>query len=96
MIGEFDTVKLKKNLLNVRDSEGDITSLPSGSIGTVVMVYDKRVGSTPKKPTYEVDFCDDEGNTIALLMLEEDDLALDRSHASMRFSDAPEEKRRAG
>lgn len=93
---EFDTVKLKKELVNVRDSEGDITSLPAGSIGTVVMVYDKRVGSADKNPTYEVDFCVAARNTIALLLLEQDDLDLDRSYTSMKFPDAPEQKRRAG
>ncbi len=36
--------------------------------GAVVMVYDV----TP--PEYEVEFCDDEGGTVALLTLREDEL----------------------
>ncbi len=43
--------------------------MPAGSVGTVVMIYDKRVGSQRDKPGYEVDFCDHTGDTFALLSL---------------------------
>ncbi len=74
MIRDFDIVKLKKKLINVRDSQGETVSLPAGSFGTVVMIYDKRVGCKTDKPSYEVDFCDETGDTIALLTLEKEDI----------------------
>ncbi len=42
-------------------------NLDTGTIGTIVMVYDDG-------RAYEVEFVDDKGNTVALLTLEEDAL----------------------
>lgn len=59
---EYDVVRLRRAL-----SE---QSLPAGATGTVVMVYD-----TP--PGYELEFCDEQGGTLALISLtanEGDDL----------------------
>lgn len=96
MIREFDTVRVKRDLANVRDSEGNMISLADGRVGTVVMIYDGRVGSSRKKPAYEVDFCDNDGSSVALLTLEQEDIELDRSYASMKSLDGPEQRRRAG
>jgi hypothetical protein len=51
---EYDVVRLRLALPE--------HSLPAGAIGTVVMVYD-----TP--PGYEIEFCDEEGVTLALVSL---------------------------
>ena len=66
-----------------RDSAGDIVNVSAGSIGTVVMVYDKSVGSSGAL-AYEIDFCDSTGDTVALLTLAPDDIKLDRSFKTMK------------
>jgi hypothetical protein len=80
MISLFDTVKLKRDLLNIRDSDNGLVNLPAGSFGTVVMVYDESVGDYHKPVEYEVDFCDSTGDTIALLTLGQDDIELYRHY----------------
>lgn len=98
MIRDFDTVKLKRDFLNVRDSQGEIVSVPAGSVGTVVMIYDERVGSKRDKPGYEVDFCDHTGDTFALLTLEQEDIELDRPYSTMKKGGRyhpPKHKRKA-
>ena len=84
MISPFDTVKLKRDLINIRDSEGELINLPAGSIGTVVMIYDERVGDTGKMLAYEVDFCDSTGDTIALITLAPEDIDLNKAYKTMK------------
>ena len=43
-------------------------NLSAGMLGTVVLIY----GGNP--PVYEVEFTDDEGITLAMLTLEQDDI----------------------
>ena len=86
MINPFDTVKLKRDLINVRDFGGEVVSLKAGSIGTVVMIYDERVGYKGKKIAYEVDFCDSTGDTVAIVTLAPDDIELFRSHKPVKQS----------
>ncbi len=53
--------------------ENDIvpsSDLTAGSIGTIVMVY--KTDSTNSE--YEVEFVDEDGHTLALLTLKEDDI----------------------
>lgn len=57
---EYDVVRLRRPLPE--------HNLEAGAIGAIVMAYD----SDP--PEYEVEFCDDDGVTIALLTLESEDL----------------------
>lgn len=51
---EYDVVCLRRPLAEY--------SLPAGAVGTVVMVYDA-------PPGYEIEFCDEEGATLALISL---------------------------
>jgi hypothetical protein len=62
MYKEYDLVKLKTSL--------NEHNLIAGMMGVVLIVYD----ASP--PVYEVEFCDNEGMTIALLTL--DDNVLER------------------
>jgi hypothetical protein len=58
MIKEYDIVRLKPPLPS--------KNLPAGAIGTVLIVYDN-----PNLPrAYEVEFMDDDGNTLAVITLE--------------------------
>jgi hypothetical protein len=86
MIDIFDTVRLKRDLVNVRGSGRKLINLPTGSFGTVVMVYDERVGDHNKPIAYEVDFCDSTGDTIALLTLDSDDIKLYRRYKTKKVS----------
>jgi hypothetical protein len=55
---EYQMVRLKRPM----------GGLPAGTLGTIVMAY-------PGVPTdYEVEFCDPEGVTLALLTLHDEDL----------------------
>ena len=58
MFSEFEVVKLKRPL----------SGLEAGAGGTILMVYD----SVP--PGYTVEFADQDGVTLALLTLRDDDL----------------------
>ncbi len=58
MFSEYDVVKLKRPL----------SGLEAGAVGAILMVYD----SVP--PGYEVEFTDQDGVTLALLTLRDDDL----------------------
>ena len=84
MISLFDTVELKRDVINTRDSAGDVVNVPAGNVGTIVMVYDESVGNYDKPVAYEVDFCDSTGETIALLTLSPDDIKLDRAFKTMK------------
>ncbi|WP_055400545.1 MULTISPECIES: DUF4926 domain-containing protein [unclassified Mycobacterium] len=61
---EYDVVRLRRAV-----PEHD---LPAGSRGTVVMDY--TTGSEGARRAYEVEFCDGDGITRALVTLAEDDL----------------------
>ena len=88
MINLFDTVRLKRDLLNYRDFHGEIINLPAGSIGTVLMIYDERVGEpVGQPPGYEVDFCDPTGDTVAIITLEADDIEPDSPYKPMKKLD---------
>jgi hypothetical protein len=56
---EYDVVRLRRPLPN--------HDLVEGSVGAVVMVFDNPLA-------YEVEFCDQDGVTLALLTLVEEDL----------------------
>ena len=56
---EYDVVLLRRGLPQFQ--------LAAGAVGTVVLVYED-------PPAYEVEFCDAEGITLALVTLREDDL----------------------
>lgn len=60
---QYDVVRLRTAMPPSR--------LPKGATGAVVMVYEQ-------PPAYEVEFCDTDGGTIALLTLKDDDLELVR------------------
>jgi hypothetical protein len=55
-----DTVKLTQQLRGARADGGD---LAAGEQGTIVFVHEKPQGA------YEVEFCDPEGRTIAMVPL---------------------------
>ncbi len=61
MYNEYDVVKLRED----RDEDG----LKKGTIGAVLIVHDA------DPVAYEVEFCDSEGFTLALLTLKDDDLS---------------------
>jgi len=56
---EYDVVRLRRSLPEHRLSEGDI--------GAIVMVFDR-------PPAYEVEFCDTNGVTRALVTLTAEDI----------------------
>jgi len=59
MYRQYDVVQTTKI---IPINEG---SLPRGSVGTIVEIY-----STDGKTGYDIEFCDDEGYTTALIILE--------------------------
>ena len=62
MFHEYDVIKLKK--------DNPSRNLYAGVKGTILMVYDE-----PHLPrAYEVEFLDEEGKTLALLTLQEDEI----------------------
>ena len=61
MFQELEVVRLKRD----QPSSG----LAVGAVGTVVMVYDEA-----DPPEYEVEFVDNDGRTLALLTLSEEEL----------------------
>ncbi len=58
---EYDMVRLRRAIPE--------HGLQSGALGAIVMVF-----SNP--PGYEVEFCDSDGRTLALVTLKENDLEL--------------------
>ena len=62
---EVDTLFDEYQMVQLRYTTG---GLAAGTIETVVMVY------TNPSPGYEVEFCDPDGFTLALLTLHDDDL----------------------
>lgn len=61
MLNINDVIKIKNN------TQGDIKV---GDIGTVVHIFDV----TP--PVYEIEFIDDQGRTIEMIPLKEEDMSL--------------------
>ena len=59
---EYDVVKLKRDMPSI--------ALKAGSIGAIVMVYTKDKNTH----AYEVEFVDENGETLALQTLGEDDI----------------------
>lgn len=59
MLREYAVVRLKRPLPEHQ--------LPAGAIGAIVMVYES-------PPAYEVEFCDSDGITIALVTLKGEDV----------------------
>jgi hypothetical protein len=75
MFHEYDVVKLKQAISSDNSHAwpiGTVAHLNAGAIGTVVMTYPD--DSTVHE--YEVEFLDEEGKTLALLMLKQDELEL--------------------
>ncbi len=65
LFADNQVVALRRDLLDM--------TLCAGTVGTVVMVYPMHL--TPNLPqAYEVEFCDEDGITLALETLTEDDL----------------------
>lgn len=60
MFEEYEVVRLKKNL--------EKFGLRPGALGTILIVH------AANPPAYEVEFCDEEGQTIALLTLTENEI----------------------
>lgn len=62
MFNEYDVVKLTED---IREE-----NLSAGATGTILMVY------TDSPPTYEVEFSDDDGVTLALITIKGNKLDL--------------------
>lgn len=62
MFKEYDVIRLRQN----KPSKG----LAAGATGTILMIYTQ----PPLPPAYEVEFTDAEGNTVALLALQEEEI----------------------
>lgn len=60
MFSEYDVIRLKR--------DKPMRGLPAGVTGTILLIYPQ----PPLPPAYEVEFTDGEGNTVALLTLQED------------------------
>lgn len=81
MLQDYDIVRLTRDLVDVEDSNGKLMTIPAGTYGTILIVYCAKLGypeNTP--PDYEVEFGDDSGNTIALVIVNEADLELDSTY----------------
>lgn len=62
MLHIYDVVKLKNNI--------PAQALPAGIRGTILMVYRQLL----RPPVYEVEFVDDEGTTITITQVQEEDI----------------------
>jgi hypothetical protein len=74
----LDIVKAKRRLTEMGAVTGE-QMVEAGTTGTILMVYDERVGDKPKpgEPLdFEVEFTDDDSNTIAIMTVSEEDLEL--------------------
>jgi hypothetical protein len=72
---EYDVVKTTKPFSSSGSNAWPIGTdiiLPTGTVGTVVMVYT----NDSINYEYEVEFVDKDGGTLALLTLKEDDITL--------------------
>ena len=75
MLHEYDVVKTTKPFSSNASNAwpiGTDTTLPVGTVGTIVMVYT----NDSINYEYEVEFLDKDGVTLALLTLKEDDITL--------------------
>lgn len=66
MFQEYEVVRLHRPLPE--------HNLPMGVIGTVVIVYEGPLAAKDDPLAYEVEFCDADGVTIALVTLHDADL----------------------
>ncbi|MDR3615125.1 MAG: DUF4926 domain-containing protein [Candidatus Obscuribacterales bacterium] len=95
MFQELDIVKLKRDLVDIKDSTDEIVTIPAGTYGTVLIVYNETFGFKARDPLdYEVEFLDEEGHTLGLLPVSEPDLEFDSSYeqrkaAASARSDSP-------
>jgi hypothetical protein len=64
MFREYDVIWLKREIPSKK--------LPAGAMGTILQIYEQP--SLP--PAYEVEFTDGEGNTLALITLQEGEMIL--------------------
>lgn len=62
MFNEYDIVRLKHDLPTL--------GLQAGAIGTILLIYKQHL----LPPAYEVEFTDDQGNALAILALQEDEI----------------------
>lgn len=62
MFCEYDIVRLKREM----PAEG----LSAGATGIILLIYEQ----PPLPPAYEIEFIDGNGNTIAILALQEDEI----------------------
>jgi hypothetical protein len=77
MFQDYDVVTLKREIVEVKDSTGEIVTVPAGSSGTVLLVYSADLGFKAANPLdYEVEFVDEAGNTLGILTVSEADLEL--------------------
>lgn len=62
MFKEYDIVRLKHEL--------PTKGLSAGAIGTILLIYEQ----PPLPPAYEVEFTDGNGNALAILALQEEEI----------------------
>lgn len=75
MLHENDVVRLRHSVpaqSSARWPDLPSTALDAGAIGTIVLVYRK----DSLTHAYEVEFVDNDGSTLALLTLKEEDIEL--------------------
>jgi hypothetical protein len=68
MLNEYDVVRLKRALPE--------HGLAAGAVGTILILHRE---SPPYEDAFEVEFCDDDGGTIALITVHARDLEKDAS-----------------
>jgi hypothetical protein len=85
MFHEYDVVKTTRPL-SPSDSHvwpiDTSTSLPAGAEGTIVMIF---TNDAPNY-AYAVEFADKDGRTLALLILQEDDITLVQPYSEISSS----------
>lgn len=64
MFHEYDTVRLKRDL--------PTKGLSAGAIGTILLIYEQ----SPLPPAYEIEFTDGNGNALAILALQEEEIEI--------------------
>jgi hypothetical protein len=64
MLNDYDVVRLKREMPN--------KGLSSGAVGTILLIYVQ----SPLPPAYEVEFTDGNGNALAILAVQEDEIEI--------------------
>ena len=67
-----DIVRLKRPLQDRPEASGYNVNIPAGALGTIVMIY-------ADGKTFDVDFCDEEGETLGLVELSAEDFEVVKS-----------------